>query len=135
MEINPEREHAEEIYYPSFLFKEMVVTMLIFILVVFILSMFSPAGLEDPAEPADNLYVPKPVWYFMALYQLLKYFPGRLEVIATSIIPAGSFAILLILPFIDRNPEQRLSKRPVAVTLMLLAVMGITLLTILGLAA
>ncbi len=71
-------EHTEEIFYPSFLFKEIVVMMLIFILVAVILALVFPVGLGDPADPTDNLFVPKREWYFMSLYELLKFFPGKL---------------------------------------------------------
>jgi len=135
MQRNPEGEHSGEVYYPSFLFKEIVVMTLVFILVAVVLTLLFPVGLEDFADPTDNLYVPKPEWYFLFLYQLLKYFPGKFEVIATAIIPAGAIVVLLILPFIDKNPEKRTSKRPVATGLMLFALASIILLTILGLAA
>ena len=125
-------EHSEEIFYPSFLFKEIVVMMLIFILVAIILALVFPVGLEDPADPTDNLYVPKPEWYFLSLYQLLKYFPGKLEIIATSIIPAGGIVLLLILPFIDKNPEKRPRKRKIAMVVMFIVVVAIILLTVLG---
>jgi len=124
-----------EVYYPSFLFKEIVMMTLVFVLVAVVLALIFPVGLEDPADPTDNLYVPKPEWYFIPLYQLLKYFPGKLEMFAAAIIPAGAIGVLLILPFIDRNPEKRPTKRPVAMALMLLAVAAIIGLTILGLAA
>ncbi len=135
MEKHPKRddlEYSDEIFYPSFLFKEIVTMMVIFILVAIILALVFPVELGDPADPTDNLYVPKPEWYFMALYQLLKYFPGKLEIIATAIIPAGGIIVLLILPFIDKNPENRPSKRPVAMAVMLFAVVALVLLTIIG---
>ena len=126
-------EHSGETFYPSFLFKEIVTMMLIFILVAVILAVVFPIGLEDPADPTDNLYIPKPEWYYMALYQLLKYFPGKLEVIATAIIPAGGIIALLILPFIDKGTETRPTKRPIAMAIMVFAVVAIVLLTIIGL--
>ena len=129
---NHDLEYSDEIFYPSFLFKEIVMMMLVFILVAIILALVFPVGLEDPADPTDNLYVPKPEWYFMSLYQLLKYFPGKLEIIATAIIPSGGIVALLILPFIDKNPENRPLKRPVAMILMVLAVVAIIFLTIIG---
>jgi quinol-cytochrome oxidoreductase complex cytochrome b subunit len=125
-------EHSEEVFYPSFLFKEIVVMMLIFILVATILAVVFPVGLEDPADPTDNLYVPKPEWYFMSLYQLLKYFPGPLEFFATAVIPAGGIITLLLVPFIDKNPEKRARKRPLAMGIMFLAVAAIILLTVIG---
>ena len=125
-------EHTEEIFYPSFLFKEIFVMMLIFILVAIILSLVFPVGLGDPADPTDNLFVPKPEWYFMSLYELLKFFPGKLEVIATAIIPAGGIVVLFLVPFLDKSPEKRPSKRPLAMTLMFLAVAAIIALTLIG---
>jgi quinol-cytochrome oxidoreductase complex cytochrome b subunit len=108
--------------------------LLVFILVAVVLAGFFPVGLEDPADPTDNLYVPKPEWYFLFLYQLLKYFPGRLEAIATSVVMIGGFLVLLALPFLDRKTEKRPSKRPIAMAAMVVAVFAIILLTVLGLA-
>ena len=127
-----EIEHSDEIFYPSFLFKEIFVMMLIFILVAIILSLVFPVGLGDPADPTDNLFVPKPEWYFMSLYELLKFFPGKLEVIATAIIPAGGILMLFLVPFLDKSPEKRPSKRPLAMILMFLAVAAIIALTLIG---
>ena len=125
-------EYSEEIFYPSFVFKEIVVMMLIFILVAIILALIFPVGLGDPADPTDNLFVPKPEWYFMSLYELLKFFPGKFEVIATAVIPAGGIIVLILLPFFDKNPEKRPRKRPIAMILMFLAVMTIIALTLMG---
>jgi quinol-cytochrome oxidoreductase complex cytochrome b subunit len=130
-----EIEPSDEIFYPSFLFKEIFVMMLIFILVAIILSLVFPVGLGDPADPTDNLFVPKPEWYFMSLYELLKFFPGKFEVIATAVIPAGGIVVLFLVPFLDKNPEKRPRKRPIAMALMLLtlaAIIGLTLIGILS---
>jgi quinol-cytochrome oxidoreductase complex cytochrome b subunit len=128
-----EIEHSDEIFYPSFLFKEIFVMMLIFILVAIILSLVFPVGLGDPADPTDNLFVPKPEWYFMSLYELLKFFPGKLEVIATAIIPSGGIIALMLLPFIDKNTEQRPTQRPVAMAMMILSIVALAALTLIGL--
>ena len=130
-----EIEHSDEIFYPSFLFKEIFVMMLIFILVAIILSLVFPVGLGDPADPTDNLFVPKPEWYFMSLYELLKFFPGKFEVIATAVIPAGGIVVLFLVPFLDKSPEKRPRKRPIAMVLMFLtlaAIIGLTLIGILS---
>ena len=132
-QINTEEiEHSDEIFYPSFLFKEIFVMMLIFILVAIILSLVFPVGLGDPADPTDNLFVPKPEWYFMSLYELLKFFPGKFEVIATAVIPAGGIVVLFLVPFLDKNPEKRPRKRPIAMFLMFLALAAIIGLTLIG---
>ncbi len=126
-------ENSEETFYPSFLFKEIVVMMCIFILVAIVLALVFPVGLGDPADPTDNLFVPKPEWYFMALYQLLKYFPGKLEIIATAIIPAGGIMALFLLPFIDINPERKPARRPIAMATGLFAIVALVVLTVIGL--
>ena len=125
-------EHTEETFYPSFLFKEIVVMMCVFIFVAIILAIVFPVGLGDPADPTDNLFIPKPEWYFMSLYQLLKYFPGKLEIIATAIIPSGGIIALLLLPLFDKNPEIRPSKRPIAMALGFIAVVALVALTVIG---
>ena len=41
---------SEEIFYPSFLFKEIINMMVIFILVSIVLAAFFPVGLVDPSD-------------------------------------------------------------------------------------
>jgi quinol-cytochrome oxidoreductase complex cytochrome b subunit len=45
-------------------------------------------------------YQPKPEWYFLWLYQFVRYFPGNAAFIGTVIIPAGAFFLLLFVPFL-----------------------------------
>ena len=132
---NAQPESSEEVYYPSFLFKEIVMMMVIFILVAVVLAGFFPVGLEDPADPTDNLYVPKPEWYFLFLYQLLKYIPGKFEAMVTAVVLIGGFLVLLALPFLDRSAEKRPGNRPIAMAAMAIAVLAIILLTVFGLAS
>jgi mono/diheme cytochrome c family protein len=64
--------------------------------------------------------VPYPAWYFMALFALLNIVggvqnPALLEILdlfATVLVPGGLVLVLILLPFIDRNPSRRLSRRP-----------------------
>src|SRR5689334_22215081 len=45
--------------------------------VLIFLAVTNPAPLQDPADPLNHAAIdPKPEWYFMFLFQLLKYFPG-----------------------------------------------------------
>jgi ubiquinol-cytochrome c reductase cytochrome b subunit len=69
--------------------------------------------LDAIADPSDAAYVPRPEWYFLSLFQLLKYFPGPLEPIATIVIPGLIIGTLLLLPFLDRGPERHPRRRPV----------------------
>ena len=49
-----------------------------------------PPHLDEIANPADAAYVPRPEWYFLSLFELLKYFPGPFEPVATMVIPGLS---------------------------------------------
>jgi ubiquinol-cytochrome c reductase cytochrome b subunit len=64
------------------------------------------ADLDAPADPASN-YLARPEWYFLALFQLLKYFEGPLQLIGTVVLPGLATTIALVLPFLDRGPERR----------------------------
>ena len=89
--------------------------------------------LDAVADPSDANYVPRPEWYFLWLFQLLKYFPGRTEPVATILIPGLMVAGLLLLPLLDRRPERRLIKRPAVGAAFVALAIGIASLTYLGL--
>jgi len=75
-------------------------------------------GAVLPADPENHAkYLPRPEWYFLFLFQILKYFNGPWELIGTAVIPGLLGVILLGLPFYDRNWSRRAVKRPVAVGL------------------
>jgi quinol-cytochrome oxidoreductase complex cytochrome b subunit/mono/diheme cytochrome c family protein len=55
------------------------------------------ANLDAPADPARP-YPARPEWYFLFLFQLLKYFEGDLMIVGTVIIPNGVGLLLFTLP-------------------------------------
>ena len=71
----------------------------------------APAPLEATADPSDSGYVPRPDWYFLPLFQLLHYFPGRTAVVGAVLIPAAIALLLFALPFLDRSPEREPKRR------------------------
>ena len=83
------------------------------------LTVAHPSPLERMADPTDAGYIPLPDWYFLFLYQLLKYSyaSGSFTVIGAFIMPGIAFGALLLAPFLDRGPERRPLKRPVATDL------------------
>ena len=90
------------------------------------------AELFAPADPASN-FVARPEWYFLFLFQLLKYFEGPAAIIATVIIPGAVATYLVVLPFLDRSPSRKLAKRgPVlaGVGLIMVGVVALTALAI-----
>ena len=84
---------------------------------------------EAPADPTNTAYVPPPEWYFMFLFQMLKYFPGDLEWLAAGVIPPLALLLLFLLPLFDRSPWRSPSRRPVAMVLGLVALIILAYLT------
>lgn len=122
------KEQGEK-FFPDALYKDLVVSFAIFILLIG-LATFVGITAEPPADPNDSSYIPRPEWYFLFLFQMLKYFPGKLEWVGTSIVPIVAILALLLLPFYDRNPFRYWRKRKVAIPLMSVIVTGIVGLTI-----
>jgi quinol-cytochrome oxidoreductase complex cytochrome b subunit len=120
----------QETFFPTFIFKEAVVALAVFIVVI-LLAVWLPAEMGDPADPSDSAYIPKPEWYFLPLYQGLKFFPGKLEMIGLMLQPLA-LIVLAAIPFIDRNPERRYTKRKLALTLLALVVIATVVLGIFG---
>jgi len=116
-------------FFPDILFKDAVVSLVIFIALV-ALAYFVGAPLEPRANPADTNYTPRPEWYFLFLFQLLKYFPGSLEVIGVFIIPSVAVILLIALPLIDRSPKRYYLHRPVILAATILSAIGVLFLTI-----
>lgn len=119
-----------EAFWPNFLLKEWMVGA-VFLVGYLILTVAHPAPLERMADPTDSGYIPLPDWYFLFLYQLLKYefAAGDFTVIGAVVIPGIAFGALLLAPWLDNGPERRPIKRPIASGLMLLAVVSIIFLT------
>jgi ubiquinol-cytochrome c reductase cytochrome b subunit len=88
-----------------------------------------PAPLSNIADPSKP-YAARPEWYFMFLFQLLKYFKGSYEILGTFVLPSLFVGILLFWPFLDRNPSHDPRKRPLALSLLILGVIGLVGLTV-----
>ena len=111
-------------FFPDILFKDAVVALLVFLILAG-LAYFLGAPLESRANPADTAYTPRPEWYFLFLFQLLKYFPGNLEVIGVIIIPGVVIGLLFLLPLIDKSPRRHFRNRPWVIGITSFVVLGI----------
>ena len=118
-------------FWPDIIYKDLVISLALFIILV-ILATWIGVTQEAKADPSDSTYIPRPEWYFLFLFQLLKYFPGSLEWLGTTIIPIVAVLALFFLPFFDRNPRRFWKARPWAVSIMTIMVIGIVALTILA---
>jgi mono/diheme cytochrome c family protein len=127
-------------FWPDQMFMDTVVSFALFI-IVFALAVFSPAPLDAKADPNNTQFVPYPAWYFMALFSLLDvvgsvHAPSAvidfLGLFATIIFPTLLIVVLIALPFIDKNPSRRLSRRPVVLVCTGLVLGGAIILSFVG---
>ena len=119
-------------FFPHHVLKDTLLIAAVFA-TLFTLAAFMKAPLEAMADPSDANYTPRPEWYFLSLFQLLKYFPGKLEPVAAHGIPGLTFLLLFALPFLDRGPERHPLKRKAVTGVALFMGLGALTLMTLGL--
>jgi ubiquinol-cytochrome c reductase cytochrome b subunit len=100
-------------FWPDILGKDAIVSAGVVLLIV-LLAALRHAPLEAPADPTDTAYIPRPEWYFLPIYQLLKLVPGSLESVIAVGVPTVMVLALLGLPFFDRRSTRNLLHRPLA---------------------
>jgi ubiquinol-cytochrome c reductase cytochrome b subunit len=115
-------------FFPEQVFKDTVGIAIAFI-ILFIMAVVAKVPLERLADPTDTAYIPRPEWYFLFLFQTLKFFKGPLEVVGSVVLPGVAVLTLFLIPFIDRGPMIRLGKRTFAISFALLAAIAWTGLT------
>lgn len=120
-----------EAFIPNFLLKEWMVGCVV--LVGFLVwTIAEPAPLGYPADPTNAAFIPMPDWYFLFLYQFLKYpyVSQDYIVLGTMGIPGVMFGGLLLAPFLDTGKERRFYRRPIASSLMILSLIATVYLTV-----
>ncbi len=112
------------LFYPWHVMKDTVMMAAVFASLITAAALF-PAHLDEIANPTDANYIPRPEWYFLSLFQMLKYFPGPLEPVATQIIPGLVVGFLALLPFVDRTDSRHPFRGPRRIFTAVLVVIGI----------
>ena len=115
-------------FFPEQVFKDTVGVAIGF-LILFMMAVFARVPLGRLADPTDTTYIPRPEWYFLFLFQTLKFFKGPLEAVGSVVLPGVALLALFLIPFIDRGPLVRLGKRTFAFTFAALALIAWTGLT------
>jgi menaquinol-cytochrome c reductase cytochrome b/c subunit len=120
-----------EVFIPNFLLKEWMVAVVCMVGIL-LLVMSDPPPLGYPADPTNTAFIPMPDWYFLFMYQLLKYpyTSGDFIVFGTVIIPGLLFGGLIIAPFLDNGKERRFYRRPIASGMMFLTLTAVIYLTV-----
>jgi quinol-cytochrome oxidoreductase complex cytochrome b subunit len=116
-------------FYPDHIKTEAVVTVVIGIiaLAIGVVALFNPIGMDEPADPMTTPAHTKPEWYFLFLYEILKYIPKSIG----SLLPFVGLFILTIWPFLDRKKDTKDARRN-RIIVVIITMAAIILLTIIG---
>jgi hypothetical protein len=119
-------------FYPYAVAKDSIMAAIVVLLIAFLSILFG-AELGPKADPTTTTYVPRPEWYFFFLFELLRVIkPPDLTPLATIGIPTICMILIILLPFVDRSPERRPERRPIATTAGIFTIAAMAYLTYLG---
>jgi mono/diheme cytochrome c family protein len=123
-----------ERFWPDSIFKDVIMALAIFLILV-LLATFLGIPTDPKADPSDTSYVPRPEWYFLFLFKFLALYGqipllGKIEWIATVIIPALAVGLLFLLPFIERSPSRYYGKRVLPISIMAIFVVSMVTLSL-----
>jgi ubiquinol-cytochrome c reductase cytochrome b subunit len=111
---NPyEPKQKVELFYPRQVMMDLSLTALL-IIGLGLLCFLVPVEIGPPANSADAQYIPRPEWYYLPIFQWLKYWHGAASIVGILVIPTVLVLAVVALPFLDRSVERRPWKRPVA---------------------
>jgi mono/diheme cytochrome c family protein len=123
-----------ERFWPDTIFKDLIMSLAVFTLLI-LLATFVGIPAEPKADPSDTSYIPRPEWYFLFLFKFLALYGqlpliGKIEWLATAVIPGIAVAVLTLLPFIEKSSNRHYGKRVLPISIMTIMVVGIVLLTL-----
>src|SRR5512143_1510830 len=104
-----------ERFWPDSIYKDLLVSLGIFVLLV-LLATFVGIDQQPKADPSDTTYLPRPEWYFLFLFKFLAIYGqipvlGKIEWLATVVVPGVAILVLTLMPFLERNPSRYYGKR------------------------
>ena len=129
----PERVYR---FFPEHLWRASIVFLIAF-LILLALSKFATITPEPEAGTQVDSYLPRPEWYYMWLFQLLTYFPGKFEWVGSLVIPFLVVTLLFALPFLARKRKAQhlgVKNRPLPLAFGVTAIVGLVYLTFMGFA-
>jgi cytochrome b6-f complex subunit 4 len=102
----------EKNFFPDYLF-EITVTAFFAVESVLILAVLFPSAIGREIDFSAQ-FSPRPEWYFLFLYELTKYFPGRWTFVGAVLLPGLALALILLAPFLDSGNATSLRERKTA---------------------
>ena len=107
-------------FFPEQVMKDVIAVFTAFA-ILYMMALLVEVPLGRLADPTDLTYVPRPDWYFLFLFETLKFFKGSLEPVGSILLPNLAVLALLIAPFLDRGKLKKVTQRTTAIGVVALA--------------
>lgn len=94
-------------FFPDQVLKDAVACLAVLAIVLFFIVWHGagPEGgaeLGAPADASETYSAARPEWYFLFLFQFLKYFPGETEIYGAMVIPGAIMGFMFLMPFVGK---------------------------------
>jgi ubiquinol-cytochrome c reductase cytochrome b subunit len=96
------RRKPDEPFWPRQVLCDAVACLAVLAVVLTLVLVNHGAPLGAPADPSQQFSAARPEWYFLFLFQFLKYFPGGTEVWGAIVIPTVLLLMVAALPLLGR---------------------------------
>jgi len=102
------KQRPDAAFWPDHVLRDGVACLAVLAVVLFFVLRPRLAGgalgveLGAPADPCEPYAAARPEWYFLFLFQLLKYFPGRSEVLGAIVLPSLVLGLVAAMPWLGR---------------------------------
>jgi ubiquinol-cytochrome c reductase cytochrome b subunit len=118
-----EPELPTESFYPRQVLYDLAAALVI-VGIIAALSYLRPVTLGPVANPSDSVFLPRPEWYYLPMFEWLKFWEGPEVVIGIVVIPGLLATAFFLMPFLDRRLERRPWRRPIPALAVSIVVLG-----------
>jgi ubiquinol-cytochrome c reductase cytochrome b subunit len=96
------KRRPDAAFWPDQVLRDAVACLAVLAAVLVLVIRTRGADLAAPADPSEPYAAARPEWYFLFLFQLLKYFPGGTEVLGAIILPTLILLAVFAMPFLGK---------------------------------
>lgn len=127
-EAEAESEETGELFYPDTVAESTLLALAVFLLAAGLAVVYGPPELLPEARPTEPSQ-PRSEWWYWWYDALIAVVPPAFAPVMVVVFPVLLFAVLLLLPFLDRGPSHGLRQRPIATMVVGLCVIALVVLT------
>jgi len=96
------RRNPAGTFWPEQVLRDGVASLVVMATVLALVLWTGGAHLGSPADPTEPYAAARPEWYFLFLFQWLKYFPAGWEVVGAQVIPGLVVGLIAAMPIMGR---------------------------------